>query len=89
MWTGFVPSLDLVKHLFNIAHRKFILGGTPDSLQLFLHASYRLLSARRIESLPDPFGNRHMARPRRALNFSIFCILEKNAQSLTHVNESK
>ena len=61
-----------------------MLGRPLDDGELFPDAAQRLAAACEIQRLPDPLGDRHVARTRHALNLSILRILQNHLQSLSH-----
>ncbi len=71
-----IPGFDLGAHTLDLSGRKFVLRRDADGFQLLVHAAGGFLAARRLQRLPHPLGNGHVARSRRPLDRPIFQILQ-------------
>jgi hypothetical protein len=55
-----ISALDLTQHLVNVGSGKIVTRRGPDDIQFLTRVSYGFAPSSGIQSLSDPFSNRHV-----------------------------
>ena len=78
-----VSHLDLCQHAVDVTDGIIASRCGPDDLELLADPARGLAAMCQIECLPNPFGYRHLAGARGALNLMVFGVFEDHLQSFS------
>jgi hypothetical protein len=74
MRTRAVSALNFRKHTVDIGRGKVVPRRRTNHFELLPYSNARFTAARQVESLADPFRDRHAAGAGYALNLAVFVI---------------